>query len=160
MSQMDHAVAAMCLGRPVWIPDVRGTDEGSTTHLGLVPPVGEGERGTPMAEPRFHVRIDCRTSTFVLCGDLDRASADRLRETLAAIPTSTITLDLSGLRSLDDAGVACLAAAAQHHRQVVLTGARDEHRALLDIASQRPEFEIRATIWRDRPASRAGEPAG
>jgi ABC-type transporter Mla MlaB component len=113
-----------------------------------------------MADPRFHVRIDCRTSTFVLCGDLDRTSTDRLRETLAAIPSPIVTLDLSGLRSIDDAGVACLAAAAQHHLQVVLTGAREEHRALLDIASQRSEFQIREAIRHDRSSSRAADPVG
>ena len=113
-----------------------------------------------MADRSFHVRIDCRTSTFVLCGDLDQTAAEGLRETLAAVPASKITLDLSGLRSLDPAGVACLAAVAQNHRHVVLTGARDEHRALLDIASGRSEFEIEDAGRDERRVSRTPSAPG
>ena len=62
-----------------------------------------------MSDHYFRVIVDCRTNTFVLRGELDRSSAEGLRETLAAVRAPTITLDLSLLGFIDSSGLACLA---------------------------------------------------
>ena len=95
-----------------------------------------------MSDHYFRVIVDCRTNTFVLRGELDRSSAEGLRETLAAVRAPTITLDLSLLSFIDSSGLACLAATAQHHPRGVLRGVRPRHRQLLDITRLRDEFEI------------------
>ena len=94
----------------------------------------------PMSDSTFRVVVDCRSGSFALRGDLDQRSAEGLRATVAAARLPIVVLDLSDLRAIDSAGIACIAAAAQHHSRVVLRGVGPEHRDLVAALRGRPGF--------------------
>jgi anti-anti-sigma regulatory factor len=94
----------------------------------------------PMPESKFRVMVDCTKGVFALRGALDQRSAEGLRATVAAARLPIVVLDVSDLTSIDDAGIACIAAAAQHHSAVVLQGLRPEHDDLVAVLQGRPGF--------------------
>jgi anti-anti-sigma regulatory factor len=105
----------------------------------------------PMPESKFRVVVDCTKGVFALRGALDQSSAEGLRATVAAARLPIVVLDVSELRSIDDAGIACIAAAAQHHSAVVLQGLRPEHDALVAVLQGRPGFILEGRPPDGRP---------
>jgi anti-sigma B factor antagonist len=91
--------------------------------------------------PQFQIdRVADADGTLLLHlrGELDLASAGRLKRVLADVPdgVTTIVLELRGLEFMDSSGLAALIAArndaARAHRSLRVTGAAGSVRMLLD----------------------------
>lgn len=77
---------------------------------------------------------DTATSTVVLAGELDLATAHLLTEAIGLLPGPTVTVEVSELTFIDSSGVAALALAWREGRTIRVVGASELVARVLTIA--------------------------
>ena len=89
---------------------------------------------------------DCHGSVVHIAGELDMATAPQLRQCLAELEGSSVTLDFSGVTFMDSGGVAALAWAMKRARQggleLYVRGVRPAQMRVLEITGMADELRF------------------